>query len=60
MDRMPDVNVALLILAKPMCVSPYQPFRGNEPVMDAFVRMRSGTDNWEPSAGLIRCLKVEP
>src|SRR5215469_124142 len=59
-NRMPDVNVSLLILAKPMCISPYQSFRWNQPVMHTLVAVRSGTHNGESGSRLVGGLKVKP
>ena len=59
-DRMPDVDVPLLILAQPMRVAPHQSLRRNKPVMHALVRMYSGTDNWRSITRFVGGLKIEP
>ena len=49
-DGMPDVDVSLLILAKPMRIAPHHSFGRNKPVVDTLVRVRSGTHDWKPRA----------
>src|SRR5262249_2178454 len=51
--RMADVDIPMLILAKPVRIAPHQSLRRNQPVMDALVRVGSGTHDWKPSARLI-------
>src|SRR5207302_5912797 len=49
-DRMPNIDVALLILAESVSVSPDQPFWRHEPVVDTLIRVRAGTKHGKASA----------
>ena len=58
-NGVPNVDVPLLILAQSVGVSPHQPFRWDQPVVDALVSVRAGTKHGKAGAGLVRSLDVE-
>ena len=59
-DRVADIDVPLLILAKPVCIAPYESLGRHKPIMDTFVSVQPGTHHWKPSARLVGGLSIEP
>src|ERR1044072_1758856 len=55
----PHVNMPLLVLAESVSISPHQPLRRHQPVVDALVGMRTGTNHGKASAGFVRSLNVK-
>gem|GEM_PF-5778404 len=52
-DRMSDVDAALLVLREAMSVAPHETIGRSEPVMHAFIGMKARADDRQTLAGLV-------
>src|ERR1700722_1915009 len=58
-DGVTYIDMALLVLAEPVRISPHQPFGRDQPIVDALVGVRAGTQHRKARARLVRSLETE-